>query len=80
MGVRIPAGTRDLSLLQNVQTGFGAHRATYSIFTAESFPGGRRGREKGLTLVRWSPTRGPTACIMRAAAIFVNYVYSIKIT
>jgi hypothetical protein len=32
-GVWIPAGTRDLPLLQNVQNGFGAHPSSYSMDT-----------------------------------------------
>jgi hypothetical protein len=32
-GVRIPAGTRDFSLLQNVQTGSGTRRASYLMST-----------------------------------------------
>ena len=32
-GVRIPVGERDFVLLQNVQTGCGAHTASYSVGT-----------------------------------------------
>jgi len=31
-GVRIPAQARDFSLLQNVQTGYGPHPASYLMF------------------------------------------------
>ena len=34
----------------------------------------------GYALNNWSPNRGPTACIMRPAAIFIIYVYTIKMT
>jgi hypothetical protein len=32
-GIRIPAGAKDFSLLKNVQTGSGAHTASYSTDT-----------------------------------------------
>jgi hypothetical protein len=35
--VGFPAGNRDISLLQNVQTGSGAHPAFYSMGTTGSF-------------------------------------------
>jgi hypothetical protein len=35
--IRIPAGTRDSSLLQTVQTGFGVHPASYSLGTGGLF-------------------------------------------
>jgi hypothetical protein len=38
-GVRFPAGARDFSLLHRVQTGSGAHPASYTIGTGGSFPG-----------------------------------------
>ena len=38
-GVRMPVGSKDLSLLQNVQTGSGIHRASYSK-GVEIFSGG----------------------------------------
>jgi len=41
--VQFPAGTREYSLLQNVQTGFGVHSASYSMGTKGSFPGGYSG-------------------------------------
>jgi hypothetical protein len=37
-GIRSPEGARDFSLLQNVQTGNGAHPASYSVGTTDSFP------------------------------------------
>ena len=40
-GVRVPAGTRGSSLLQNVQTGSGAHSSSYSVCTG-SFPEAKR--------------------------------------
>jgi len=39
-GVRIAAGMRDLSVLQNVQTNSGAHPATYS-FSTDILPEGK---------------------------------------
>jgi hypothetical protein len=39
-GVRFPARQRDFSLLFSVQTGSGAHPASYSMGTGGSFPGG----------------------------------------
>ena len=36
-GVRIPAGAKHFSPLQNVQTGAGAHPASYSIGTTVPF-------------------------------------------
>jgi hypothetical protein len=47
-GVRIPAGTRDLSLLQNVYTCSGAHLACYSVGTGVIY-WGKRGRCMKLT-------------------------------
>jgi hypothetical protein len=40
-GVRFLAERRDLSLLHSVQTGSGAHLASYPMDTWDSFPGGR---------------------------------------
>jgi hypothetical protein len=37
-GVRFPAGTRDFSLLHSVQTGSGAHPASYIMGTGGYFP------------------------------------------
>ena len=37
-GVPIPSGARVISLLQNVQTGFRAHPASYSVGTEVYFP------------------------------------------
>jgi hypothetical protein len=36
--VQFPAGVRDCSLLHSVQTGSGAHPASYSVGTMGSFP------------------------------------------
>ena len=47
-GVRIPAGTRQFSLLQNVQTGSGAHQAYYLMGT-EALSRGKRNRSVKLT-------------------------------
>ena len=45
-GVRIPAGVRDFSLLQIVQTGSGPHPASCSVSTGVHSPGiKRRGRD-----------------------------------
>jgi hypothetical protein len=38
VGVRFRAETRDVSLLQSVQTGFGAHSASYPTGTGGCFP------------------------------------------
>jgi hypothetical protein len=38
-GVQFPAGTRDISLLQKVQTGSGTHRASYTMGIGGSFTG-----------------------------------------
>jgi len=38
--VQFPAGTREYSVLQNVQTGFGVHSASYSMGTKGFFPRG----------------------------------------
>jgi hypothetical protein len=40
MGVLIPAGARDFSLLHSVQTGSGADPTSYPMSTGGSFPGG----------------------------------------
>jgi hypothetical protein len=40
-GVRFPVGERDFSLLRSVQTGSGAHPASYPMATEGSFPGGK---------------------------------------
>jgi hypothetical protein len=41
-GVRIPAETTDLSLIQNVMPGVGAYPASCSMDTVCSYPGKRR--------------------------------------
>jgi hypothetical protein len=40
-GVRFPEGTGNFSLHRRVQTGSGAHPASYSMGTGGSFPGGK---------------------------------------
>jgi hypothetical protein len=47
--VRFPAGARNFFLLHRVQTGSGAHPASYSVGTRDSFPGGKNGRGVKLT-------------------------------
>jgi hypothetical protein len=37
--VQIPAGRRDFFLLQNVQSGYGAHSASFSVGTGGLFQG-----------------------------------------
>jgi hypothetical protein len=37
-GIRFPTGERDYSLLHSVQTGSGAHPASYPVGTGSSFP------------------------------------------
>jgi hypothetical protein len=32
-GIRLPVGAKDISLLHSVQTGFGAHPASYAVST-----------------------------------------------
>jgi hypothetical protein len=39
IGVQFPAGARNFSLVHNVQTGFGAHPASYTMGTVGLFPG-----------------------------------------
>jgi len=39
--VQFPAVTREYSLLQNIQTGFGVPSVSYSMGTKCSFPGGK---------------------------------------
>jgi hypothetical protein len=41
--VRFSAGERNSSLLHSVQTGFGAHSASYTMGTGGLFPWGQRG-------------------------------------
>jgi hypothetical protein len=41
IGVRIPAGAGNFSLRHRVQTGSGAHPASYPMGTRGSFPGGK---------------------------------------
>jgi hypothetical protein len=48
-GVQIPSRIRDLSLLQNVLTGSGAHPASYSVGKGSLFPRGYSGRDLRLT-------------------------------
>jgi hypothetical protein len=47
IGVRSPAGAKDFSSSLYVQTGSGAHPASYTMGTGGSFPGGkaRQGRD-----------------------------------
>jgi hypothetical protein len=45
IGVRVPAGAWNSSLRYHVQTGSGAHPASYPIGSGASFPGGKVGRE-----------------------------------
>jgi hypothetical protein len=40
-GVRVPAGAGNFSLYHRVQTGSGAHPASYPMGTRGSFPGGK---------------------------------------
>jgi hypothetical protein len=40
-GIRFPAGDGNFSLRHRVQTGSGAHSASYSMGTGGSFPGGK---------------------------------------
>jgi len=40
--VRVPADTGNFSLYHCVQTGSGAHRASYAMGTGGSFPGGKQ--------------------------------------
>jgi hypothetical protein len=40
-GVRVPAGTGNFSLHHRVQTGSGAHPASYPVGTRCCFPGGK---------------------------------------
>jgi hypothetical protein len=42
IGVRFPAGASDFTHLHIVQTGTGAHPASYIMSTRGSFPGGKR--------------------------------------
>jgi hypothetical protein len=55
--VLTPARARDLSLLQNVQTGHGAHTASYSTGTRGSFPQANNGLDMMLIT---HPHPGPT--------------------
>jgi hypothetical protein len=41
IGVRFPAGARDVSLLHSVHTGSGAHLASYPMHTGGDFPEGK---------------------------------------
>jgi hypothetical protein len=41
VGVRIPAEAKNFSLHHRVQTGSGAHPASYPVGTRGSFPGGK---------------------------------------
>jgi hypothetical protein len=40
-GIQVPAGDGNFFLLHRVQTGFGAHSASYPKGTGGSFPGGK---------------------------------------
>jgi hypothetical protein len=40
-GVQFQAGEKDFSLFRSVQTGYGAHLASYPMGTVGSFPGGK---------------------------------------
>jgi hypothetical protein len=44
-GDRVAVGTGNFSFHHRVQTGSGAHSASYSMGTRGSFPGGRAARE-----------------------------------
>jgi hypothetical protein len=41
IGVRFPAGAANFSLLYGVQTGSGAHPASYPMGSGGSYPGGK---------------------------------------
>jgi hypothetical protein len=41
IGVRSPAGAKDFSSILSVQTGSGAHPASYPMGTGSPFPGGK---------------------------------------
>jgi hypothetical protein len=44
-GVRVPTGDGNLSIHHRVQTGSGAHPASYPMVTGSSFPGGKAAGE-----------------------------------
>jgi hypothetical protein len=50
-GVRFPTGERDFSLLHSVQTGSGAHPASYPMGTGGYFPEGKAARGVKLTSI-----------------------------
>jgi hypothetical protein len=54
IGVRSPAWTKDFSSSLCVQTGSGAHPASYTMGTGGPFPGAKRGR--GVTLTTPPPS------------------------
>jgi hypothetical protein len=69
-GVRVPAGAGNFTLLHRLQTGSGAHTASYSVGTTNSFPGVKRpGREATthLHLVPMSRMCGATPPIPKYA-------------
>jgi hypothetical protein len=41
VGVRVPVGVKNFSLVYIVQTGSGAHPTSYPMGTGGSFPGGK---------------------------------------
>jgi hypothetical protein len=46
IGVRSPAGAKDISSTLCVQTGSGAHPASYTVGTGGPFPGGKARPER----------------------------------
>jgi hypothetical protein len=45
IGVRFPSGAGEVSLRRRVQTGSGAHSASYPMGTRDSFPGSKSAAE-----------------------------------
>jgi hypothetical protein len=57
VGIRFPTGAGNFSLHHRVQTGSGAHPASYPLDTAGSFPGGKAASA-------WSYTSTPQYVLM----------------
>lgn len=62
-GFHIPARAKDLSLIQNVQTGSGTHPASCSIGTGHPSPGGIADLSLPSTVSNYRYTSTPPACL-----------------
>jgi hypothetical protein len=73
--IQIPAGVRDFSLFQNIQTSFGTHPTSYLMGTGVSFP--RRKAASAEIKNEWDYAYTPPVCFHGVYKdSFTLYVFS----